>query len=105
MYTAVILIALQNLQVESLHCLPLENTLIGIGLVAVGTHTVSASPAAQNLPIKVKTCKVDTSTDPVACKPLLKSIKDMHLTFDLQLQRVGGKIVITLFPTESGRVP
>ena len=80
-------------------------TLIGIGLVSVGTHTMAASPAAQNLPIKVKTCKVDTSPDPVSCKPLLKSIKDMHLTFDLQLSRVGGEIVITLNPTESVRTP
>jgi hypothetical protein len=81
-------------------------TLIGIGLVAAtGTQSVTASPAAHNLPIKVKTCKVDTSPDPVSCKPLLKSIKDMHLTFDLELQRVGGEIVITLFPTETIRVP
>lgn len=55
-------------------------TLIGIGLVTVGTHTMAASPAAHNLPIKVKTCKVDTSPDPVSGKPLLKSIKDMKLT-------------------------
>ena len=79
------------------------NTLIGIGLVTVGTHTMAASPAAHNLPIKVKTCKVDTSPDPVSCKPLLKSIKDMKLTFDLQLQRVGGEITLT--PAEPVRTP
>lgn len=78
--------------------------LIGIGLVTVGSHTVTAGPAP-HLNIKVKTCKVDTSPDPVACKPLLKSIKDMGLTFDLQLQRVGGQIQITLNPTESVRTP
>jgi hypothetical protein len=81
-------------------------TLIGIGLVAaIGTQAVTAGPAAQNLPIKVKTCKVDTSPDPVSCKPLLKSIKDMHLTFDLQLSRVGGEFVITLTPAEPVRTP
>ena len=80
-------------------------TLIGMGLVTVGMHTMAASPAAHNLPIKVKTCKVDTSPDPVSCKPLLKSIKDMKLTFDLQLQRVGGEIVITLTPVEPVRTP
>jgi hypothetical protein len=79
-------------------------TLIGIGLVAAtGTQAVTASPAAHNLPIKVKTCKLDTSPDPVSCKPLLKSIKDMKLTFDLELQRVGGEIVITLTPSEPSR--
>ena len=77
-------------------------TLISIGLVTVGTHTMAASPAAQNLPIKVKTCKLDTSPDPVSCKPLLKSIND---TFDLQLSRVGGEIVITLTPTEPVQTP
>ena len=79
-------------------------TLIGIGLIAVGLNTVTAGPIP-HLNIKVKTCKVDTSPDPVSCKPLLKSIKDMHLTFDLELQRVGGEIVITLIPTETLRVP
>ena len=55
---------------------------------------------AYNLPIKVKTCKLDMSPDPVSCKPMLKSIKDMKLTFGLELQRVGGEIVITLTPSE-----
>ena len=77
-------------------------TLIGIGLIAVGSQTVTAGPIP-HLNIKVKTCKVDTSPDPVSCKPLLKSINGD--TFDLQVQRVGGQIVITLFPTESIRTP
>ena len=77
-------------------------TLIGIGLIAVGSQTVTAGPVP-HLNIKVKTCKVDTSPDPVSCKPLLKSINGD--TFDLQVQRVGGQIVITLFPTESIRTP
>lgn len=78
-------------------------TLIGIGLIAVGSQTVTAGPAAPHLNVKVKTCKVDTSPDPVSCKPLLKSINGD--TFDLQLSRVGGHIVITLNPTESVRTP
>ena len=77
-------------------------TLIGIGLIAVGSQTVTAGPVP-HLNIKVKTCKVDTSPDRVSCKPLLKSINGD--TFDLQVQRVGGQIVITLFPTESIRTP
>jgi hypothetical protein len=74
--------------------------LITIGLITVGSNTVTASPQP-HLNIKVKTCKVDTS--PVSCKPLLKSINGD--TFDLQVQRVGGQVVITLFPTESIRTP
>jgi hypothetical protein len=77
-------------------------TLIGIGLLAVGSNTVTAGPIP-HLNIKVKTCKIDTSPDPVSCKPLLKSINGD--TFDLQVSRVGGEIVITLFPTESIRTP
>ena len=77
-------------------------TLIGIGLIAVGSNTVTAGPVP-HLNIKVKTCKIDTSPDPVSCKPLLKSINGD--TFDLQVSRVGGEIVITLFPTESIRTP
>jgi hypothetical protein len=77
-------------------------TLITIGLITVGSNTVTASPQP-HLNIKVKTCKVDTSPDPVSCKPLLKSINGD--TFDLQVQRVGGQVVITLFPTESIRTP
>lgn len=76
--------------------------LIGIGLFTIGSHTVTAGPVP-HLNIKVKTCKVDTSPDPVSCKPLLKSINGD--TFDLQVQRVGGEMVITLFPTETIRTP
>ncbi len=74
--------------------------LITIGLVAVGSNTVTAGPAVPHLNVKVKTCKVDTIPDPVSCKPLLKSIKGD--TFDLQVQRVGGKVVITLTPAFTG---
>ena len=74
-------------------------TLIGIGLIAVGSNTVTAGPIP-HLNIKVKTCKVDTNPDPVSCKPLLKSINGD--TFDLQVQRVGGKVVITLTPAFTG---
>jgi hypothetical protein len=75
-------------------------TVIGIGLIAVGSHAVSASPAASNLNVKVKTCKVDTGPDPVSCKSLLKSIRDAHSTFDLLLEHVGGEIQIVLTPTQ-----
>ena len=75
-------------------------TLIGIGLIAVGSDTVTAGPATPHLNVKVRICKVDTSPDPVSCKPLLKSIKGD--TFDLQVQRVGGKVVITLTPAFTG---
>ena len=77
-------------------------TLIGIGLIAVGSNTVTAGPIP-HLNIKVKTCKVDTNPDPVSCKPLLKSINGD--TFDLKVERVGGQVVITLFPTETIRTP
>jgi hypothetical protein len=78
-------------------------TLIGIGLIAVGSNAVTAGPIP-HLNIKVKTCKVDTGPDPVSCKPLLKSINGD--TFDLQVSRdANGKIVITLNPTESVRTP
>jgi hypothetical protein len=77
-------------------------TLIGIGLITVGSQIVTAGPIP-HLNIKVKTCKVDTNPDPVSCKPLLKSINGD--TFDLQVQRVGGQIVITLFPTETILTP
>ena len=77
-------------------------TLIGIGLIAVGSNTVTAGPIP-HLNIKVKTCKVDTNPDPVSCKPLLKSINGD--TFDLQVQRVGGQVVITLTPAEPVRTP
>src|SRR6476659_1813419 len=77
-------------------------TLIGIGLVAVGSNTVTAGPIP-HLNIKVKTCKVDTNPDPVSCKPLLKSINGD--TFDLLVKRVGGEVVITLTPAEPVRTP
>ena len=73
-------------------------TLIGIGLVAVGSHAVAANLALTPFNFKAKECKVDTSPNPVSCKCLKKMINGD--TFDLQVQRVGGQVVITLFPTE-----
>src|SRR6476646_7433211 len=79
-------------------------TLIGIGLVAVGSHVVAANPALTPFNFKAKECKVDTSPNPVSCKSLKKMINGD--TFDLQVARDdGGQIVITLFPTESIRTP
>jgi hypothetical protein len=78
-------------------------TLIGIGLVAVGSHAVAANPALTPFNFKVKECKVDTNPNPVSCKGLKKMINGD--TFDLQVSRDNGKIVITLNPTESVRTP
>ena len=79
-------------------------TLIGIGLIAVGSHAVAANPALTPFNFKAKECKLDTGTDPVSCKGLKKMINGD--TFDLQLSRdANGEIVITLFPTESIRTP
>jgi hypothetical protein len=78
-------------------------TLIGIGLVAVGSHTVTANPALTPFNFKVKECKVDTSPDPVSCKGLKKMINGF--IWFLEAKRVGGEIVITLNPTESVRTP
>ena len=71
-------------------------TLIGIGLVAVGSHTVTAGPALTPFNFKVKECKVDTSPDPVSCKSLKKMIKDLDISaFNLELRHVerGGIVV------------
>ena len=78
-------------------------TLIGIGLVAVGSHTVTANPALTPFNFKAKECKVDTSPNPVSCKGLKKMINGD--TFDLKLSRESGEIVITLFPTETIKTP
>ena len=43
-------------------------TLIGIGLVAVGSHAVAANSALTPFNFKAKECKVDTSPNPVSCK-------------------------------------
>ena len=67
--------------------------LIGIGLIAIGSHTVTAGPALTPFNFKVKECKVDTSPDPVSCKNLKKMIKDLDISaFDLELRHVerGG---------------
>lgn len=75
--------------------------LIGLGLIAVGSHAVAANPALTPFNFKAKECKLDTSPDPVSCKGLKKMINGD--TFDLLVQRVGGQIVITLTPAEPVR--
>src|SRR6476619_2636513 len=78
-------------------------TLIGIGLIAVGSHAVAANPALTPFNFKAKECKLDTSPDPVSCKGLKKMINGF--IWFLEAKRVGGDIVITLTPTESIRTP
>ena len=65
--------------------------------------TRSSSKPLTPFNFKAKECKVDTSPNPVSCKGLKKMINGD--TFDLQLSRDDGKIVITLFPTESILTP
>ena len=78
--------------------------MIGIGLVAVGSHAVAANTALTPFNFKAKECKVDTSYNTVYCKGLKKMINGD--TFDLQVSRdANGKIVIILNPTESVRTP
>lgn len=64
--------------------------LIGMGLVAVGSHTVTAGPALTPFNFKVKECKIDTSPDPVSCKSIKKMLKDLDISaFNLELH-IGG---------------
>ena len=67
------------------------------------TRSRTANPALTPFNFKVKECKVDTNPNPVSCKGLKKMINGD--TFDLQVSRDNGKIVITLNPTESVRRP
>jgi hypothetical protein len=73
--------------------------LIGIGLVAIGSHTVTAvNPSLTPFKFKAKECKVDTSPDPVSCKDLKKMLNDRAFIWFLEAHPVGGAFEITLTP-------
>lgn len=76
--------------------------LKGIGLVTIGSHTVTAGPALTPFNFKVKECKVDTSPNPVSCKDIKNMLKG--LTFDVELQQTGfsqqPRFVVFFTPTE-----
>ena len=78
-------------------------SLVHLLPVSILVYPIGANPALTPFNFKAKECKVDTSPNPVSCKGLKKMINGD--TFDLQLSRDDGKIVITLFPTESIRTP
>ena len=78
-------------------------TLIGIGLIAVGSHAVAANPALTPFNFKAKECKLDTGTDPVSCKGLKKMINGF--IWFLEASRDNGEIVIKLTSTEPVRAP
>lgn len=70
--------------------------LIGMGLIAVGSYTVTAGPALTPFNFKINECKVETSPDPVSCKSMKKMIKDLDISaFNLELRHVerGGIVV------------
>ena len=75
-----------------------------MGLIAVGSYTVTAGPALTPFNFKINECKVETSPDPVSCKSMKKMIKDLDISaFNLELRHVErGGIVVEGDPNNQG---